>query len=63
MEQKVVIIGLSGNQSYREEAMEAEMDEFLIKPTAPHKVLQIMRDFCQLRKEAQKSAKEKSQGC
>jgi hypothetical protein len=35
-----VIIGLSGNHSYYEQAMEAQMTDFVIKPMAPHLMLQ-----------------------
>eukprot|EP01127_Copromyxa_protea_P018079 TRINITY_DN5612_c0_g1_i1.p1 TRINITY_DN5612_c0_g1~~TRINITY_DN5612_c0_g1_i1.p1 ORF type:complete len:1136 (+),score=252.91 TRINITY_DN5612_c0_g1_i1:2469-5876(+) len=36
----VVIIGLSGNHSCEEDARDANMDEFMIKPTPPHALLQ-----------------------
>jgi hypothetical protein len=35
-----VIIGLSGNHSYYKQAMKAQMDDFVIKPMAPHLMLQ-----------------------
>eukprot|EP01127_Copromyxa_protea_P012890 TRINITY_DN3397_c0_g1_i2.p1 TRINITY_DN3397_c0_g1~~TRINITY_DN3397_c0_g1_i2.p1 ORF type:complete len:881 (-),score=135.23 TRINITY_DN3397_c0_g1_i2:1239-3779(-) len=37
---KSFIIGLSGNQSSAEDAMNSGMDDFLVKPTAPFHVLQ-----------------------
>eukprot|EP01127_Copromyxa_protea_P002696 TRINITY_DN1262_c0_g1_i7.p1 TRINITY_DN1262_c0_g1~~TRINITY_DN1262_c0_g1_i7.p1 ORF type:complete len:1022 (+),score=153.87 TRINITY_DN1262_c0_g1_i7:438-3503(+) len=43
---RAVIIGLSGNQSYLQEALDAGMNEFLTKPTAPHRVLEKLR-HCQ----------------
>lgn len=36
----MVILGLSGNHSAHDEAMEAKMDDFLIKPMPPHLVVQ-----------------------
>lgn len=38
---QVVIVGLSGNSSFEGEAIKSGMNGFLVKPTAPHRVIEV----------------------